>query len=146
MRIWFKDYQLNNIISMAHRNMLEFLGIEFIELGDDFLKAIMPVDERTKMPRGLLHGGASCVLAESLGSLASYLCIDPDIQSVVGIEINANHLKSVTSGNVIGITRPVHLGRSLHVWDIRIHEESTERLVCVSRLTTKVLDMNKNAS
>lgn len=140
MRIWFKEYHLNNLINMGNRYMDKYIGIEFIELGPDYIKAIMPVDERTKMPMGLLHGGASCVLAETLGSVASYLCIDPTKQSAVGIEINANHIKSMSSGNVIGIVKPIHIGQSIHVWEIRILDESSDQLVCISRLTTKVLD------
>ncbi|MGE3919952.1 MAG: hotdog fold thioesterase [Gammaproteobacteria bacterium] len=137
MSIWFKNYNLDDF-NAIHRYMVKHLGIEIIEIGDNYIKGTMPVDERTKMPLGLLHGGASCVLAETLGSYASGLCIDPEKQKAVGLEINANHIKSVTSGIVTGIATPIHLGKSTHVWDIRIHDEQNN-LVCVSRLTVKVL-------
>lgn len=140
MQIWYKKYSLENLTDRVSLNMLQHVGIEFIELGDNFLKAKMPVDHRTQNPTGILHGGASCVLAETLGSCASYLCVNPDTQQIVGIEINANHLKSITSGYIVGITTPIHVGRSIHVWDIHIHDETMKHLVCVSRLTTKVLE------
>ncbi len=114
---------------------LQALGIEFIELGEDFIRAKMPVDQRTCQPYGLLHGGASALLAETLGSVAANLCVDRDDDGkLVGIEINANHLRAVTQGNVIGTARPVRIGRQIQVWDIRIEDEQ-QRLVCVSRLT-----------
>lgn len=140
MHIWFKKYNLHDLIKFANRNMPQYVGIEFTELGDDYVKAKMPVDSRTMTPVGLLHGGASCVFAETLGSCASYLCIDPDKQGAVGIEINANHIKSVTEGHVVGVAMPLHLGKSIHVWDIRIHDEKQNNLICVSRLTVKVLE------
>jgi 1,4-dihydroxy-2-naphthoyl-CoA hydrolase len=140
MSIWFKDYKLEDLINFGNRNAVLHLGIEFTELNPDSLKGKMPVDHRTKTPLGLLHGGVSCVLAETLGSCASYLCIDPDKYNTVGIEINANHIKSIDSGYVVGIAKPIHLGRSLHVWDIRIHSESDNKLICISRLTTKILN------
>lgn len=113
------------------------LGIEFLELGEDFLRARMPVDARTKQPYGLLHGGASAVLAETLGSVAGNLCVADGEQSV-GIEINCNHLRAVREGFVTGTARPLHVGRSTQVWDIRI-EDDQARLVCVSRLTLSVV-------
>ncbi len=112
------------------------LGIEVTEIGDDFIKATMPVDHRTHQPFGLLHGGASCVLAETLGSIASTLCIDPSKEMAVGVEINANHLRSVRSGHVEGTVRPVHIGRTIHVWNIEI--KAGEKLICVSRLTCAI--------
>lgn len=117
---------------------LEAMGIVFIELGEDFLRGTMPVDRRTLQPYGLLHGGASVVLAETLGSLAANLCLEDQVnQQAVGIEINANHLRAVTEGVVTGTARPVHVGRSTQVWDIRIEDERG-RPVCVSRLTLAV--------
>ena len=115
------------------------LGIEFIEVGDDFLTARMPVDERTKQPFGILHGGASAALAETVGSVAATLCIDMTQQYAVGLDINANHLKSVRSGFVYGTARPVHLGRRTHVWEIKITDEA-QKLVCISRLTLMIVD------
>ena len=122
--------------AVAPTTLMGALGIELIELGDDFLRGRMPVDARTRQPYGLLHGGASVALAETLGSFAGGLCVDDG--RVVGIEINANHLRGVTDGWVIGTARPLHLGRSTQVWEIRITDEQ-ERLVCVSRLTLAVV-------
>jgi 1,4-dihydroxy-2-naphthoyl-CoA hydrolase len=113
------------------------LGIVFTEVGPDYLRATMPVDARTRQPYGLLHGGASVLLAETLGSSAGMLCVDED-NLVVGIEINANHLRGVRDGLVTGTARPLHLGRSTQVWEIRI-EDDAGRLVCVSRLTLAVV-------
>lgn len=138
--IWFKDYTLDELKVPNDRYMTKYLGIEVLELGPDFIRARMPVDERTKMPLGLLHGGASCVLAETLGSYASFLRIDQERERMVGLEINANHIKSARQGFVVGTVRPIHLGRRTHVWDIRIEAEETGELVCVSRLTTAILD------
>lgn len=115
------------------------IGIEFTEIGDDFIKAKMPVDHRTRQPFGLLHGGASCVLAETLGSVAGAFCVDFGKQYVVGLEINANHIRSVKEGYVVGTARPIHVGRSTQVWDIKIETEDG-KLVCVSRLTLAVKD------
>jgi uncharacterized protein (TIGR00369 family) len=115
------------------------LGITITELGDDFLRATMPVDERTKQPFGLLHGGSSVLLAETLASLAGWLCLDPELkQQSAGIEINANHLRAVTSGVVTGTARPIHLGRATQVWEIRIEDEQG-RLTCISRMTAAVI-------
>ncbi len=114
------------------------LGIEFCEIGPDFLKAKMPVDHRTRQPYGLLHGGASVALAETLGSVASALVVDHTRYMCVGLEINANHIRSVREGFVTGTCTPVHLGRSTHVWDIRLHDERG-KLTCISRLTVAIL-------
>jgi len=115
------------------------LGIEITALGEDFLRATMPVDERTKQPFGLLHGGASVLLAETLASLAGSLCLDPALkQQSAGIEINANHLRAVTEGVVTGTARPIHLGRATQVWEIRI-EDAQGRLTCISRMTAAVI-------
>jgi 1,4-dihydroxy-2-naphthoyl-CoA hydrolase len=123
---------------MSAGTMAAFLGIEWVEVGENFLKAKMPVDERTRQPYGLLHGGASCVLAESIGSVASALVIDKEKAYCVGLEINANHIRSAKSGFVTGTATPLHLGASTHVWDIKIYDEK-EKLVCVSRLTVAIL-------
>ena len=116
---------------------IERLGIAFTEVGEDSLRATMPVDARTVQPYGLLHGGASVLLAETLGSSAGNLCV-PEGARVVGIEINANHLRAVTGGHVTGTARPLHLGRSTQVWEIHI-EDGEGRLACVSRLTLAVV-------
>jgi 1,4-dihydroxy-2-naphthoyl-CoA hydrolase len=119
--------------------MIDVLGIEFIDVQPDFIKAKMPVDSRTKQPYGLLHGGASVVLAETLGSIASSLAVaDPHSQRGVGVEINANHMKSVKEGFVIGTCTALKIGKTLHIYDIKIHDEAGN-LVCVSRLTVAIL-------
>lgn len=118
--------------------MAAFLGMEYKEIGEDFLKMSMPVNERSKQPYGLLHGGASCALAETVGSIASALVIDFDKFYCVGLEINANHIKGAKSGIVIARCVPLHLGKSTHVWDIKIVNESNY-LICVSRLTVAII-------
>ncbi len=129
---------LQDGISKEH--ISEHIGIEFTEIGDDYITRKMPVDHRTRQPLGLLHGGASCVLAESIGSVAGSLCIDMNKQIVVGLEINANHIRGVREGYVFGTARPIHIGRSTQVWDIKIVNES-KQLVCISRLTLAVKDL-----
>jgi 1,4-dihydroxy-2-naphthoyl-CoA hydrolase len=139
MAIWFdKNASLDNIKPLGNGTMTEHLGLEFIEVGNDFLKAKLPVDHRTLQPYGLLHGGASCVLAETLGSVASFLVIDSSQYLCVGIEINANHIRSAKEGFVYGVCSPLHLGSSTHVWDIRITNEEG-KLVCISRLTVAIM-------
>jgi 1,4-dihydroxy-2-naphthoyl-CoA hydrolase len=123
----------------SQQTLVSHLGIEFIEVGPDFLRAKMPVDERTIQPFGLLHGGASLALAETVGSVASSLQIDLNEQICVGMEINANHVRSVRSGYVYGTARPIHLGRKTHIWEIKITDDA-ENLVSVSRLTMMILD------
>jgi len=139
MPIWYnKSTSLSDILPLGKNTMSEWLGIEFTELGEDFIKGTMPVDHRTNQPYGLLHGGASCVLAETLGSVASALVIDHTTYYCVGIEINANHIRSARQGIVTGIATPLHIGNSTHVWDIKIYDER-EKLLCVSRLTVAVV-------
>ena len=124
----------------SENNMVGHLGIEFTELTPEYVCAKMPVDSRTKQPMGLLHGGASVVLAESLGSVASWLSLEnPDKQAAVGIEINANHLKSAREGYVYAKCTPLKVGRTMHVWDIKISNEK-EDLVCACRLTTAIIE------
>lgn len=137
--IWFVEPTLDALNAMAADTLVDRLGIEFTEIGADFLTAKMPVDERTKQPFGLLHGGASVALAETLGSVAASLCVDPAIKRCVGLEINANHIRSVREGHVWGTVTPLHVGRGTQVWQIEIRDDQ-ERLVCVSRLTMAVLD------
>jgi len=139
MSIWFdKELSVEKLKPLAIGTMSEYLGIEWSEVGDDYLKAKMPVDHRTKQPYGLLHGGASCVLAETIGSVASAMVVDHSKSYCVGIEINANHVRSARNGYVTGIASPLHIGASTHVWDIKIYDER-EKLVCVSRLTVAVI-------
>src|SRR6187402_1199113 len=135
MTIWFdKNVSVESLKAFGKGTMTEHLGVEWVELGKDFLKARMPVDHRTIQPYGLLHGGASCVLAETIGSVASAMVIDHSSFQCVGLEINANHIYSATSGYVTGVATPLHLGRSTHVWDIKIYNEN-DKMVCVARLT-----------
>ena len=129
---------LEALQSIAQNTMSAHLGIEFTGVGVDFVSAKMPVDQRTKQPFGILHGGASVALAETLGSVASSLCIDLNKAYPVGLEINANHIRSVSEGYVYGSARPLHLGRRTHVWDIQIVNED-KKLVCVSRLTVMIV-------
>ncbi len=120
-------------------SMADFLGIRFTEIGTDFLKATMPVNERTCQPFGILHGGASLVLAETLGSVAASCVIDFSKQVAFGLDVNANHVKSVKSGLVTGITKPLHIGNKIHVWEIKITNEN-DQLVCISRITLAIMD------
>lgn len=137
--IWFdKELTVETLKAFSPGTMAEHLGIEWVEAGNNFIKASMPVDHRTLQPYGLLHGGASCVLAETIGSLASAMVVDPSRYICMGIEINANHVRSVRQGRVTGIVMPLHLGASTHVWDIKIYDQQ-EKLVCVSRLTVAIL-------
>jgi len=139
MNIWYKkDLVIEDILPLGKNTMAEHIGIEWVELGNDYLKARMPVDNRTNQPYGLLHGGASCVLAETIGSVASAMVVDHTIFACVGMEINANHIRSATHGFVTGIATPLHLGATTHVWDIKIFNEQ-QKLVCVSRLTVAVI-------
>ncbi len=139
MSIWFKDYQLEDVWQFAGKNMLAHLGIEFTDIGEDFLKAKMPVDHRTQQPLGILHGGASVVLAESLASSGGYLTINPAKQMCVGLEINANHIRPVSDGYVEGVTRPIHIGKRTQVWEIKIYNQQG-KIVCISRNTLAVLE------
>ena len=139
MSIWFTAFGIENIADRGAGTMVEHLGIRFTEVGEDFLRATMPVDKRTVQIMGVLHGGASAALAETVGSFAANLCVDQSRFYCVGQEINANHLRPVGSGLVMATTRPYHLGARSHVWHIEIHDER-QRLVCVSRLTMAVVD------
>ncbi len=137
MRIWQQPISLAVLTAISTNTAVSHLGIEFLQVGDDFISARVPVDARTRQPFGLLHGGVSVVLAETLGSCAANYACPPGFQAV-GLDINANHLKGVTSGWVIGITRPIHIGRTTQVWQIDMTNEAGE-LTCVSRLTMAVL-------
>ena len=139
MPLWHTVATPDQINRLAPNTIAEHIGIEFTEVGEDYLKARMPVDDRTVQPARILHGGASVVLAETLGSVAAYLCIDPSKKTAVGLEINANHVRSARSGYVYGAARPVHLGGSTQVWEIRISDEQ-DQLICISRITMAVLN------
>lgn len=137
MRIWKQAISVDILAAIHKDTAVEWLGMEFLEVGDDFIRARIAVDKRTRQPYGLLHGGVSVVLAETLGSCgAAYAA--PDGHRCVGLDINANHLKGATSGWVTGLTRPVHIGRSTQVWHIDMHNDAGE-LTCVSRITMAVL-------
>jgi 1,4-dihydroxy-2-naphthoyl-CoA hydrolase len=138
MSIWKQDTDLARVNGWCKNTMMETLGIVITEIGDDYLRGTMPVDHRTHQPFGLLHGGASVALAETLGSTAAMLTLDPAQELTVGLDINANHVRGVRSGSVTGTARPLHLGRTTQVWEIRI-ETKDGALVCISRLTMAVV-------
>ena len=139
MAIWFKqDLSVADLAPLGKNTMGEHIGIEWTEVGADYIKARMPVDNRTRQPYGLLHGGASVALAETLGSVAAAMVVDHSVFYCVGLDINANHVRGAREGFVTGITKPLHIGSSTHVWEIKIYDER-EKLVCVSRLTVAVL-------
>jgi 1,4-dihydroxy-2-naphthoyl-CoA hydrolase len=141
MSIWFKkDWDIDKLNRLASNTMNELIGIHFVEVGENYLKASMPVDNRTKQAYGLLHGGASVTLAETVGSVASVMVVDPELYYCVGVEINANHLRSIKEGLVIATALPLHIGLSSHVWEIKIVDKN-EKLVCVSRLTVYVKNL-----
>ena len=137
--MWFENYTVEHLNTNRNDNMAGHIGIEFLEIGDDYLKARMPVDEKTKQAFGILHGGASCVLSETLGSVAAWMCIDPKKQMAVGVEINANHIRPVSEGYVTAICKPVQVGRTIHVWNTEIYKDDG-KLSCVSRLTVAIKD------
>jgi 1,4-dihydroxy-2-naphthoyl-CoA hydrolase len=138
MSIWRKHFDLGALNARNAGTLNDALGIRLTEIGDDYLRGTMPVDARTRQPFGLLHGGASVALAETLGSLAGWMVLPPDGGRAVGLEINANHVRAVREGTVTGTARPLHVGRSTQVWEIRI-EDGAGRLSCVSRITLAVV-------
>lgn len=139
MSIWFKPMSLEDLNAYQQETLVSRLGIRYTAIGDDYLSASMPVDARTKQPAGILHGGASVALAETLGSTGANLVVDREKQLCVGLEINANHVRAMRDGEVTGTARPLHIGGSTQLWEIRI-EDAGKRLVCVSRITMAVLD------
>ena len=139
MSIWFhKGLTVEQFQHLGKNTLGEHLGMQFTEIGDDFIRGTMPVDHRTHQPYGLLHGGASVALAETLGSVGAALTVDHEKWMCVGLEINANHVRSVRTGVVTGTAKPIHIGATTQLWDIRITDER-DKLVCVSRLTVAVL-------
>ncbi|MEL6719421.1 MAG: hotdog fold thioesterase [Bacteroidota bacterium] len=141
-KIWKREFTLEAINDLNAACLPGHLGIEITEVGSDYLRGTMPVDKHTHQPMGLLHGGASVVLAESLGSIAGMLCVEDYNKTIVGVEINANHLRSARKGFVTGTVKPVKIGKTLQVWNIEIVNEQ-QQLICVSRLTVAVVDMNR---
>ena len=138
MPIWRDSVPLELLQQRSQNTLVSHLGIEFLEVGDDYLKARMPVDARTHQPARMLHGGASVALAETLASWAATFVVDREKNHCVGLEINANHVRAIGFGWVIGTARPLHLGRSTQIWEVRITDES-DRLVCISRVTMAIL-------
>lgn len=142
MGIWKHKLTIEGLQSTCVNTLVDHLGIEFTRIGEDFIEAKMPVDKRTFQPMRLLHGGASVALAETLGSVASVGCIeDISKHAPVGVEINANHIRSGRSGFVYGIVKPIKIGRRMHVWEIKIRDEQ-EKLLCVSRLTVSIIEIS----
>ena len=138
-RLFTPDITIEQLNGLSRNTLVEHLGIKITALGEDFIEATMPVDHRTHQPYGLLHGGASVALAETLGSIAAFCTLGDQNKHVVGLEINANHIKSVKTGFVKGTTRPIHVGQRTQVWETKIVNESSE-LVCVSRITMAVIE------
>lgn len=136
--IWYKPYKIEDIAWMQKNTMASHLGIEYVEIGESSITATMPVDERTKQPFGICHGGAYVVLGEELGSIASYLVVNPEHFIGVGVEINANHVKAVRSGKVKGICSPIHIKGKTHVWDIKIYDETGD-LCSICRFTCQIV-------
>lgn len=134
-----KQLPIETVNGWSRNTLMQTLGIECIEIGPDYLVARMPVDARTHQPAGLLHGGASMALIESIGSMGSGLLLDDGREMPVGIEINANHVRAVTSGHVLGTGKLVHGGKRTHLWQVDIHDEATGKLVCTGRLTVMVV-------
>jgi 1,4-dihydroxy-2-naphthoyl-CoA hydrolase len=140
-----QNISISKLQAMCKNTLIEHLGIEFTEVGSQHITAKMPVDHRTHQPLHMLHGGASVVLAETLGSIAANVSVNPDTHYCVGLEVNANHIRSVRSGYVYGTTKPVHIGKSTQIWEIKINNEE-EQLVCISRLTIVVLKKENDRS
>ena len=141
MAIWFKEISIEELNRIGKNTMVEFLGIQFTEVGEDFLTATMPVNDRTKQPIGILHGGADLAFAETIASMAANAVIDSNQFYCVGLEINANHIRSVKEGVVTATTSPIHLGRTTQIWEINIFNEAGKR-TGISRMTASVLAQN----
>lgn len=136
--IWTVPISLEEVNQRCRNSLIDHLGIEFTDIGDDHLSATMPIDRRTLQPMGILHGGASCVLAETIGSVAANYCIDPTVKVCVGLDININHIRQVRTGQVTGVGKPLHLGKTTQVWEIKIYNEG-KQLVAIARLTMAVI-------
>ena len=140
MKIWQKEINLALVTDRAKNTMSDYLGIEFTDFGDDFLVARMPVNERTRQPLGIMHGGASCVLAETVGSTAAQFCVDYEKYYCVGLDINTNHIRSIREGDVIATAKSFHIGKTTQVWGIEIKNKE-DKLISVTRLTMAVLSL-----
>jgi 1,4-dihydroxy-2-naphthoyl-CoA hydrolase len=145
MSIWRTQTSVEQLQEHSRNTLAETIGIRVTEVGPDFLRATMPVNPKTHQPMGVLHGGASVALAETVGSLAATMCIDRTLYVCLGQEINANHLRPISSGTVTATARPFHIGKRSHVWSIEIRDER-EKLVCISRLTIAVVDRPKGVA
>ena len=137
--IWSRKYELEEFVPFQEQTLLEALGIELTEIGDDYLVGTMPVDHRTKQPFGILHGGANVALAETLGSIAAGMVVDMNKFIAVGLDVNANHLRPVSGGNVVGVAKAIFIGKKTHVWEIKISDQETGKLSCISRLTMAIM-------
>jgi 1,4-dihydroxy-2-naphthoyl-CoA hydrolase len=137
--IWSRKYQIEEFVTFQKNTLLEALGIQITAIGDDYLTGTMPVDNRTKQPFGILHGGASVALAETLGSIAAGMVVDMEKFSAVGLDINANHLRPVAKGEVVGVAKAIFVGKRTHVWEIKISDAATGKLTCISRLTMAIM-------
>lgn len=140
MSIWFSVPTVDKLNAMCQGNMLEHVGISIVGIDETGLTGTMPVDDRTRQPFGILHGGASVVLAESLASMAASCTVDPSTSSVVGLEVNANHIRAIKSGVITGRAEPIHIGKSTQVWEVRLKSEG--KLASIHRITMAVLERN----
>ena len=143
MAVWFQEITLEQLNKRAQKTLAEVLEIKFTEIGDDFLIATMPVHERVKQPLGIVHGGANVVLAETVASTAANMVVDYNLHHCVGLEINANHLRPVTSGMLTAITRPIHIGRTTQIWTVDIFNDAGKQ-TCVSRMTAAVVARSRS--
>ena len=142
MSIWITPINLEEINQRGRNTLAEHLGIEFTEIGHNYLTAVMPIHQKLLQPMGIMHGGASCALAETVGSVAANFCIDQKLKACVGLDININHLRQVRSGVITATAKPLHLGKTTQVWEIKIQNDE-QKLVAISRLTISVIDQNR---
>ncbi len=139
MALWKSPISLDKLKERSQDTLMEHLGLEYLEIGNDYITARMPVDSRTRQTAGILHGGASAALAETLGSIAAGMCVDRETKRIVGLEINANHIRPVSGGWVTGKATPIHVGKTTQIWEIKIYNDQ-DKLVCISRLTVANID------
>lgn len=140
--IWFRKYALTEVNTIFDKYMTQLLGIKAIEINDDNIIAAMPITDNVRQPFGILHGGASVVLAESIGSVASNLIVDPEKYAGVGLDINANHVRSASEGMLTATCSALHIGKTTHVWDIKMHDDN-QKLICISRLTVAIIEKSR---
>lgn len=140
--IWFRKYALTEVNTIFDKYMTQLLGIKAIEINNDNIIAAMPITDNVRQPFGILHGGASVVLAESIGSVASNLIVDPEKYAGVGLDINANHVRSASEGMLTATCSALHIGKTTHVWDIKMHDDN-QKLICISRLTVAIIEKSR---